>query len=118
MQHVRPEQPERSRPSEQRDQALVALLRWYAARRSGGLPWRLVIGGDFVDFTGMSVTAAPGAVETEPTDEARQPTAGTGRYWDFSVERWLAVAIRAPIAWQLLDRSPHNPERGQRLSDR
>jgi UDP-2,3-diacylglucosamine pyrophosphatase LpxH len=79
VQHVRPEQPERSRTSEQRDQALVALLRWYAARRAGGLPWRLVIGGDFVDFTGMSVTAAPGAVETEPTDEERSHGLGSAR---------------------------------------
>jgi UDP-2,3-diacylglucosamine pyrophosphatase LpxH len=79
VQHVRPEQPQRSATSEQRDQALVALLRWYQQRRSGGLSWRLVIGGDFVDFTGMSVTAAPGTVETEPTDEERTHGLGSAR---------------------------------------
>ena len=74
----------------------------------------------FVDFEGGTLLQMTGkaTLQFDQPDEARQPTGGTGRYWDFSVERWLAVAIRAPFAWQLIDRSPHNPERGQRLSDR
>lgn len=70
--HARPEAPPRSAASDRRDRALVELLDWYRERRVDALPWRLVIGGDFIDFTGMSVLpAAPAraALETQPTDE-------------------------------------------------
>lgn len=70
--HVRPDAPPRSDASERRDRALVALLDHYRERRVDGLPWRLVIGGDFVDFTGMSVMAPRAELETEPTDEERR----------------------------------------------
>src|SRR5215831_8496269 len=53
--HVRPDAPLRASASLRRDQQLAALLDWYRDRRVGGLPWRLVIAGDFIDFTGMSV---------------------------------------------------------------
>jgi len=69
--HAQPDAPRRSASSERRDRALVALLDWYRERPVENQPWRLVIGGDFVDFTGMSVL--PGADErgalTEPTGE-------------------------------------------------
>jgi len=67
----------------------------------------------FVDFEGGMLLQMTGTatLEFDQPDDARQPTGGTGRYWDFEVERWLEVAIRTPIAWQLLDRSPHNPGR-------
>jgi len=71
----------------------------------------------FVDFEGGTLLQMTGkaTLQFDQADEGRQPTGGTGRYWDFEVERWLAVPIRAPIAaWQLIDRSPHNPERAQR----
>ncbi|HWN39908.1 MAG TPA: hypothetical protein VNP02_15505, partial [Gammaproteobacteria bacterium] len=64
--------------------------------------------GTLLQMTGKA------ALQFDQPDDARQPTGGTGRYWDFNVERWLAVPIRAPIAWRLLDRSPHNPEPTQR----
>jgi len=69
----------------------------------------------FVDFEGGMLLQMTGTatLEFDQPDDARQPTGGTGRYWDFEVERWLEVAIRAPIAWQLLDRSPHNPGRAR-----
>ncbi|MFO7181472.1 MAG: metallophosphoesterase [Pseudomonadota bacterium] len=68
--HVRPGAPQPSRASERRRRELVALLEHYAASPRGGLPWRLVIAGDFVDFTGMSVLPEC-ALETELTEEER-----------------------------------------------
>ena len=69
----------------------------------------------FVDFEGGTLLQMTGTATLQfaQPDDARQPTGGTGRYWDFDVERWLEVAIRAPIAWQLLERSPHNPGRAR-----
>ena len=70
----------------------------------------------FVDFERGTLLQMTGkaTLQFDQPDEALQPTGGTGRYWDFNLERWLAVPIRAPIAWRLLDRSPHNPEPTQR----
>ncbi|HEY3516031.1 MAG TPA: pyridoxamine 5'-phosphate oxidase family protein [Gammaproteobacteria bacterium] len=67
-------------------------------------------GGTLLQMTGTA------ALQFDQPDDARQPTGGTGRYWDFNVERWLEVPIRAPIAWQLVERSPHNPERARELA--
>jgi UDP-2,3-diacylglucosamine pyrophosphatase LpxH len=70
--HVRPDAPLRASASLRRDQQLAALLDWYRDRRVGGLPWRLVIAGDFIDFTGMSVMSArerEGDIVTAPTPE-------------------------------------------------
>lgn len=69
--HVRPDAPERPGVSLRRDRDLVALLDWYREHRVGELPWRLVIAGDFIDFTGMSVMfdREPDQIVTAPTDE-------------------------------------------------
>ena len=70
--HARPEAPPRTTASERRDRALIELFDWYREHRVGGQPWRLVIGGDFIDFTGMSVMPAHDAraeLVTEPTEE-------------------------------------------------
>jgi UDP-2,3-diacylglucosamine pyrophosphatase LpxH len=66
--HARPEAPARGKKGERRDRDLVALLEFYRARRQAGRPWRLVIAGDFVDFSGMSVSPSTG-LDTEPTSE-------------------------------------------------
>lgn len=42
------------------DLALAALLDHYAAHREDGLPWRLLVVGDAVDFIGIGATPAPG----------------------------------------------------------
>src|SRR4051812_32875061 len=71
VQHVRPNTPGCSATSLRRDRDLAALLAWYAERRVAGRPWKLVIAGDFVDFTGMSVMPEQGTNElrTAPTSE-------------------------------------------------
>jgi UDP-2,3-diacylglucosamine pyrophosphatase LpxH len=55
VQHARPDAPRSPAASVRRDRDLAALLDWYRDHRVGGHPWRLIIGGDFIDFTGMSV---------------------------------------------------------------
>src|SRR4029079_18724643 len=37
------------------ERQLVAFLRHYTRRREGGLPWRLVVNGDLVDFLSVSI---------------------------------------------------------------
>jgi UDP-2,3-diacylglucosamine pyrophosphatase LpxH len=71
VQHVRPNTPGCSATSLRRDRDLAALLAWYAERRVGGRPWKLVIAGDFMDFTGMSVMPEQPTSEitTAPTSE-------------------------------------------------
>jgi calcineurin-like phosphoesterase family protein len=87
--HVRPGAPPRGRASERRDGELVALLAWYREHRHDGLPWRLVIAGDFIDFTGMSVPVA-GELETCPTDEERLH--GLGSAADHTLAKLRLVA--------------------------
>jgi len=67
--HVRPDAPARSRSSERGDRELVELLAWYRDHRVDDKPWRLVIGGDFVDFSGMAVAALAAELSTPPTAE-------------------------------------------------
>jgi UDP-2,3-diacylglucosamine pyrophosphatase LpxH len=71
--HVRPDAPRRTATSDRRDRDLVALLDYYRLTRVDDRPWRLVIGGDFIDFTGMSVMPCSdvhgGVIVTEPTEE-------------------------------------------------
>jgi UDP-2,3-diacylglucosamine pyrophosphatase LpxH len=64
-----PDAPRRTRLSIQRDRDLCALFDWYRSHRVGDRPWRLVIGGDFIDFSGMSVMAEAHEIVTAPTEE-------------------------------------------------
>ncbi|TWT57674.1 Pyridoxamine 5'-phosphate oxidase [Thalassoglobus neptunius] len=36
-------------------------------------------------------------------------TGGTGRYWDFAIDRWIETRHSLPGASEFLDYSPHNP---------
>lgn len=67
--HVRPDAPRRTGSSERRDRDLIALLDWYRTHPVGERPWRLLIGGDFIDFTGMSVSPRASEIVTELTVE-------------------------------------------------
>lgn len=79
VQHVRPEAPRRTRTAERRDRDFAALLAWYRENPVGGLPWRLVINGDFIDFGGMSVMTAADELQTEPNEEERSHGLGGAR---------------------------------------
>lgn len=67
--HVRPNAPRRTALSERRDRDLAALLDWYREQPVGEKPWRLLIGGDFIDFAGMSVMTPGEGIHTQPTAE-------------------------------------------------
>lgn len=90
VQHARPDAPARTAASERRDRELAALLDWYRERPEDGKPWRLVIAGDLVDFVGMSVSASPFEIQTEPTDEERHH--GLGSAVDHTLAKLRLVA--------------------------
>jgi predicted pyridoxine 5'-phosphate oxidase superfamily flavin-nucleotide-binding protein len=67
----------------------------------------------FLDFDRGSLLQMTGtaAVHIGREEDPRQPTGGSGRYWDFHIARWLELPVRALQAWEFLDFSPHNPGR-------
>lgn len=89
--HVRPEAPARSRASESCDRELAALFDWYREHRVEGRPWRLIIGGDFVDFGGMSVMTDEKELRTPPTEEERSH--GLGGTPDHTLQK-LRLVLR------------------------
>lgn len=42
-------------------------------------------------------------------DDPDNQTGGTGRYWEFKVERWILRDTPQPLQWEYLDASPFNP---------
>jgi hypothetical protein len=65
----------------------------------------------FLDFDRGRLLQMTGTATLWPSGEEdpRQPTGGTGRYWDFHVSRWIELPVVANFAWELLEYSPHNP---------
>lgn len=59
--------------------------------------------GRALHFTG-EVTLRFGASE-----DPRQPTGGTGRYWDLRLSRWSDVPLPRGLRWTFVDASPYNP---------
>ena len=85
-----------------RDRDLSALLDWYRTHRVEERPWRLVIGGDFIDFSGMSVMATPDEIVTAPTEE--ELAHGLGGAADHSVAKLrLVMAHHASVMQSLAD---------------
>jgi predicted pyridoxine 5'-phosphate oxidase superfamily flavin-nucleotide-binding protein len=64
-----------------------------------------------LDFERSRLVQMTGAAEVQfdQTEDPRQPTGGSGRYWYFHVEQWRELPIATPLRWELLDYSPHNP---------
>ncbi len=42
-------------------------------------------------------------------DDSKQHTGGTGRFWDFEVERWRESDLPFQLQWEFIDFSPFNP---------
>jgi predicted pyridoxine 5'-phosphate oxidase superfamily flavin-nucleotide-binding protein len=65
----------------------------------------------FVDFDrGHALAASGHAVATFGDEDAPgHPAGGTGRYWSFTVSRWLEFAMPWLTTWTLVDQSPFNP---------
>ena len=104
--------PTRIRIPDYRGNSMFNTLGNFAVDDRAGIVVLDFEGGTLLQMTGTAV------LQFEQLDDARQPTGGTGRYWDFEVERWLAAPIRAPVAWQLLERSPHNPAHARAIAPR
>lgn len=64
-----------------------------------------------LDFERRRVLQMTGtaAVRFDEQDDPRQPTGGTGRYWDFHIACWVELPVVTPHSWELLDYSPYNP---------
>ena len=65
----------------------------------------------FLDFERGSLLQMSGTVVVRfnAREDARQPTGGSGRNWDFHVRHWLELPMLTPAVWELLDHSPYNP---------
>jgi UDP-2,3-diacylglucosamine pyrophosphatase LpxH len=53
------------------DRQLVGFLDHYAAHRTGGKPWRLLLNGDIIDFVAITLTPAPGDAPFQVRPEER-----------------------------------------------
>ncbi len=64
----------------------------------------------FLDFEHSRVLQLVGRPEILwASNEAPEETGGTGRYWDFKVDRWLETPLPVRAEWEFLDYSPFNP---------
>jgi predicted pyridoxine 5'-phosphate oxidase superfamily flavin-nucleotide-binding protein len=63
-----------------------------------------------IDFErGVSLSLTGRASSVFGSEDVQQPTGGTGRYWTFTIDRWLEIPLPSTMRWTLLERSPFNP---------
>jgi hypothetical protein len=63
-----------------------------------------------IDFERQRVLSITGRAALDfGADEPHHPSGGTGRYWTFTVDRWVERSLPPGITWTLVDRSPFNP---------
>jgi predicted pyridoxine 5'-phosphate oxidase superfamily flavin-nucleotide-binding protein len=64
-----------------------------------------------LDFERGSLLQMTGTADVrfDEEEDPSQPTGGTGRYWDFQVACWLELPVVTPIACELMEFSPYNP---------
>jgi uncharacterized protein len=63
-----------------------------------------------IDFEQGRVLSITGTATTVfGVEDPRHPSGGTGRYWSFTVERWIEYPLPPTMRWALIDRSPFNP---------
>jgi hypothetical protein len=49
-------------------------------------------------------------IHLNTSEDPQQPTGGTGRYWDFVVDRWIDAPMAYPLRAELPDPWPKNPQ--------
>lgn len=63
-----------------------------------------------IDFGRRRVLSLTGEAEAIFGPEVPDhPSGGTGRYWSFTVDRWVEFSLPSTMSWTLSDRSPFNP---------
>ena len=63
-----------------------------------------------IDFDRRRVLSLTGKATVEfDAEDIHHPTGGTGRYWSFTVERWVEFSLPSTMTWTLIERSPFNP---------
>lgn len=63
-----------------------------------------------IDFERRRVLSLTGnARAVFGTEDPRHLTGGTGRYWSFTVDRWVEHSLPPTMTWTLIERSPFNP---------
>ena len=63
-----------------------------------------------IDFEGRRMLSLTGrAVAAFGADDPDHSSAGTGRYWSFTIERWVEFSLPSTMTWTLLERSRFNP---------
>jgi len=63
-----------------------------------------------IDFERRRVLSLSGsAVASFGADDVGHTSGGTGRYWSFSVDRWVEFSLPSTMTWTLVERSPLNP---------
>jgi hypothetical protein len=63
-----------------------------------------------IDFDRRRVLSLTGTAAIEfDAEDLRHPTGGTGRYWSFTMERWVEFSLPSTMTWTLIERSPFNP---------
>lgn len=68
-----------------------------------------------IDFDRRRVLSLTGnAVTVFGPEDPHHPAGGTGRYWSFTVERWVDVPLPSMMRWTLIERSPFNPPSSDR----
>jgi uncharacterized protein len=64
----------------------------------------------FVDFERSRILAATGHALSEfGSEDPTHPAGGTGRYWSFTVDRWIEFSLSSSARWTLVERSAFNP---------
>jgi hypothetical protein len=63
-----------------------------------------------IDFDRRRVLSITGKARVEfDAEDLHHPTGGTGRYWSFTMERWVEFSLPSTMTWTLIERSPFNP---------
>jgi predicted pyridoxine 5'-phosphate oxidase superfamily flavin-nucleotide-binding protein len=65
----------------------------------------------FLDFENSRALQLTGRawIQWDQADDVNE-TGGTHRFWGFEIESWIESPLARRLRWELLDRSPHNPE--------
>ena len=62
------------------------------------------------DFENGRTLQLTGRAEVQwEVEDPHNETGGTGRYWDFAIDRWIQIDNSLPGATEFLEYSPHNP---------